>query len=137
MKPRFPLSDPEPLQFRQWDKRLYFAIQDDPNAKIAFDKLVGGSKPIGASELLLVVGAVTSAQDPPRQHEKEDAWLPAWNDKWEGLHSVAGSLRLAARKMEKHLARSPDGPAPWAYMGAERWQTGATVRARSVRALGA
>jgi len=52
----FELDDPLPLKFRPWDRQLYRAIQEDPEARAAFRFLGSRLKAISPSFLLLSVG---------------------------------------------------------------------------------
>lgn len=122
MATRFDLVDPAPFEFRAFDRQLYHAIQKDPEARTAFDRLTRGKRAIHPSWLLFSVGTACSSADPPRQHDAENEWMQKWTDKWEGLGGTAKSLRLLAEKMQIHLGKSDIGPAPLAYMGIDRFE---------------
>jgi len=119
----FELDDPLPLKFRPWDRQLYRAIQEDPEARAAFRFLTSRLKGISPSFLLLGVGVESDSGARPTTMETliEDRDWQRWRSKWEGLCGLAQSLRGAETKMERHLRKNDWGPAPLAIMGGDRW----------------
>jgi hypothetical protein len=122
MNDRFELPDPSPFKFRAFDRELYREILSDEQARRAFRRLTSGRKAINPSELLFSIGTACCSTDPPANHVKEDEWFAPWKEKWRGLRAVANSLSHTAVKMRRHMEKSPWGPAPLAYMGADRWE---------------
>ncbi len=119
MKDSFPLKQPAPFKFRLLDKRLYYLIQQDVDAKIAFQKMTSGPRAIEPSWLLCVLGVEVDSIIPEqdgndRIHERyandasrKTAW-EKWNDSLEGLESNAQTLRRVSTKMKEHLAEAKD-----------------------------
>jgi hypothetical protein len=136
MKSQPPLKDPLPLKFRPLEKKLYFLIMQDPNARIAFDKMTSGSRAIDASSLLFSLGVCACGSVDERDPEKpsqryadsaqeKQAW-EKWNDELEGLKSNAKTLRRVSAQMKAHLAAASDDwpPGEWDYgMSPPRGQT--------------
>ena len=127
MKAHFPLKDPLPLKFRMFDKKLYFLIMQDPNAKIAFEKMTSGSRTIDASLLLLSLGACACGSvdetDPAKPNQRyagesqqRQAW-EKWTDALEGLKRNAKTLRRVSTQMKAYLAAATDEwpPSEWDY----------------------
>jgi hypothetical protein len=127
MKTTFPLKDPLPLKFRLFDKRLYFQIMRDLNAKIAFEKITRGSKAIDASLLLLSLGACACGSVDERDlakpnqryagdSQQRQAW-EKWTDALEGLKGNAKTLRRVSTQMKAYLAAATDEwpPGEWDY----------------------
>jgi hypothetical protein len=119
MNRSFPLNQPAPFEFRPVDKRLYYLLQKDPDAKIAFQRMTTGRRPIEPSWLLYVLGVEVDSTSPDhdgdnRIHERyttdadrKRAW-EKWNDALEGLNSNAKTLRRVSTKMKIHLAEAND-----------------------------
>jgi len=114
---QFALPQPLPLKFRPFDKHLYSAIQDDVEARKAFHRLTTGKKAISPSWLLLSLSVEADSGARPTNWRREETW----RQKWEGLRSVAQTLRKASAKMTKHLHRTEIGPAPLPIMGIDKW----------------
>ncbi len=120
----FELDDPLPLKFRPWDRQLYRAIQEDPEARAAFQFLGSRLQGISPSFLLFGLGAESDSGARPLTMENllaEPAWQH-WKSKWEGLCGLASTLQRADAKMAKHLKWNDWGPAPIAIMGYYRFQ---------------
>ncbi len=120
----FELDDPLPLKFRPWDRQLYRAIQEDPEARAAFQFLGSRLQGISPSFLLFGLGAESDSGARPLTMENllaEPAWQH-WKSKWEGLCGLASTLQRADAKMAKHLKWNDWGPAPIAIMGYDRFQ---------------
>jgi hypothetical protein len=120
----FELDDPLPLKFRPWDRQLYRAIQEDPEARAAFRFLGSRLKGISSSFLLLSVGVESDSGARPTTMETliEDRDWQRWRSKWEGLSGLAHTLRGVEAKMERHVKKNAWGPAPLAIMGYDRFQ---------------
>ncbi len=123
LRKNYELDDPLPLKFRPWDRQLYRAIQEDPEARAAFRFLGSRLKAISPSFLLLSVGVESDSGARPTTMETliEDRDWQRWRSKWEGLCSLAHTLRAAETKMGNHVGKNDWGPAPLAIMGADRW----------------
>jgi hypothetical protein len=120
----FELDDPLPLKFRPWDRQLYRAIQEDPDAKAAFRFLGSRLQGTNPSFLLLGLGVESDTGARPLTVEKllvDPDWRH-WKNKWEGLCGLASTLRTADAKMTRHLAWNDWGPAPLAIMGYDRFK---------------
>jgi hypothetical protein len=127
MKSQFPLKDPLGLKFRLFDKKLYFLIMQDANAKIAFQNMTSGSRAIDPSLLLQSLGACACGSVDERHPERPNqryadetqqrqAW-EKWNDELEGLKSNAKTLHRVSAQMKAHLAAASDDwpPGEWDY----------------------
>ncbi len=124
MRKPIELDDPLPLRFRPWDRQLYRAIQEDPEARAAFRFIGSRLHGVSLSFLLLSLGVESDSGARPLTVENllaERDWQH-WKNKWEGLCGLATTLQRAEAKMAKHLKWNDWGPAPLAIMGYDRFQ---------------
>jgi hypothetical protein len=130
------LMESLPPEFKSWCQKLYRAIQDDRGKNGAWDsyqKLIGGHGAMFGSSLLTLL----AAECPGRKTAAlSDGWED-WKCGWDGIRRNAVGLRRITSKLKQNIEWAATGPAPLAFMGADRWEAnykesvGAAIRMRA------